>query len=118
MAASSCSWKLPQELQIVFEEQPQIIDAVTQHREPVDAGAQGITLPLFAVDARGRQYIGMNHSAAENFQPAGVLADAAARTAAKNALDIRFRGRLREWKIRGTKPHGQRALEEAFEEGV
>src|SRR5579863_7742991 len=115
MAASSGSWKLPQELQIVFEEQPQVIDTVTQHREPVDAGAEGITLPLFAVDTRGFQYIGMNHSAAENFQPAGVLADAAARTAAKNALDIRFRGRFREGKIRGTKPHCQRPLEETLE---
>ena len=35
-AASNCA----QEAQVVFEEQPQVVDAVAQHRQPLDAHAE------------------------------------------------------------------------------
>ncbi len=45
--------ELPQETQVVLEEQAQVVHAVTQHREPVDARAEGIAGVALRIDAAG-----------------------------------------------------------------
>src|SRR6185436_4815250 len=69
--------ELRQEAQVVLEEQAQVIHAITQHRQAIDAHAEGITAVFLRVDAAGFQHVRMHHAAAGDLQPAGVLADAA-----------------------------------------
>ena len=41
---------MPQPAQVAVEERPQIRDAVFQHRQPVDAHAEGEALPFVGID--------------------------------------------------------------------
>src|SRR5690606_12166317 len=87
-ASWPASAELLQEPQIVLEEQAQVIHAITQHRQPVDAHAEGIGGVALAVDAARSQHIRMHHAAAEHLDPAGLLAQAAAGAAAFDAGDV------------------------------
>ena len=55
---------------------------------------------MLAVDAGRREHIRMDHSAAEDLEPAGLLADAATRAMAEHALDVDLGGGLGEREIR------------------
>ncbi len=57
----------------------------------------------------------MHHAAAGDLQPAGVLADAAARAVAEHARHVHFRRRLGEGEIRGPQAHPEVLLEEALD---
>src|ERR1700689_602123 len=76
---TSKSLELAQEAQVVLEEQPQIIDAVAQHCQAIDPGAEGITREALRIDPACFEDVRMHHAAAGDFEPAGVFADAAAR---------------------------------------
>src|ERR1700674_3115104 len=80
--------ELPKESQVVFEEQPQIVDAIAQHRESVRPHAEGEALIKLGIDANRAQHIGMNLSRAGDLKPAFTEGD------------IDFRRRLREGKER------------------
>ncbi|RMO19822.1 hypothetical protein ALQ47_05273 [Pseudomonas cichorii] len=108
--------KLRQEPQVVVEEQAQIIDAVTQHCQTLDTHAESKALELFRVDAGHAQHVRVDHSAAHDFQPAGLLADATALAAAHHAFHIDFSGRLGEREERRTETHRQFFLEEHAQE--
>src|ERR1700674_369390 len=112
------SRKLLEKLQVVFEEQAQIIDAIAQHRETVDSHAEGIALPAFAVDAGSLENVRMNHPAPQYFQPAGLFANTAALAVAENTLDIGFGRRLGKGEVRRPQPHAERPLEKTLEEGM
>src|SRR5512140_3040156 len=64
------SRKLPQEAHVVLEERAQVGDAITQHRQALDAHAEGKTGVALRVDAAVGQHGGMDHAAAEYFEPA------------------------------------------------
>ena len=65
-------------------------------RNTLYAHAKGKSANFFGIVAAHFQHARMNHTAAENFQPAGLLTHPAAMTAALRAGHIHFRTRLRE----------------------
>src|SRR5690606_29306906 len=114
--SSDGSTELLQEAQIVLEEDAQVVDAVAQHGQPLQAGAEGIAGVALGIDADVAEHFRMHHAAAQHFQPAGVLADAAALAAADHAADVDLGRRLREREIGRPEPHVQVALEEVAQE--
>ena len=54
--------------------QPDVIDAVFQHGQPVQAVAKSETLVFIRVNAAGAQNVRMHQARAHNFQPAGIFA--------------------------------------------
>src|SRR6266850_358964 len=99
--------ELPEEAHVILEKDLNIIDAVLQHREAVDADAEGEAADFFrvvideAVDGR------IDHTRAEELDPRGALAfrtGAAVRSAgsaAERAGDVELDGRLGEREIAG-----------------
>src|SRR5277367_2338660 len=81
--------------QVRVEEVAQIRQAVFEHRQAVEADAPGEALIDLRVEAAIREHIGMDHAAAEDFEPILALAEAdlPARTA---ALDVDFERRRGE----------------------
>src|SRR5579872_5241167 len=117
-ASYLASGESTQKPQIVVEEQPQIVDAIAQHRQPLDAGAKRVAGVALRIDAAGFEHARMHHAAAGNLEPAGLLADATACAAAEHAGDVDLGGRLGEGEVRGTQPHGKILLEESLHEVV
>ena len=74
-----------QEPQVVIKKQPQVIHAIAQHRQALDAGAECLAGVAFGIDAAGLEHVRMHHAAAGDLEPAGLLADAAAGAAAQHA---------------------------------
>src|SRR5882672_2754539 len=100
-------WELPEEAHVVLEKDLNIVDAVFQHREAVDADAEGEAADLFRVVIHEAVDGGIDHARAEEFDPRGALAfrtGAAVRSAgsaAERAGDVELDGRLGERKIAG-----------------
>src|SRR5437867_5553345 len=69
-ARYSRSSKLLQVTQIVLIEEPDIGRAGTEHREALDAAAEGETLIFGRVIADAPQHVRMHHAAAGRFNPA------------------------------------------------
>src|SRR6185369_13900271 len=61
--------------QIGFEKRAQIRDAVFQHRETVDAEAEGVTLIARRIDAAHLQHARMHHAGACDLEPILALAE-------------------------------------------
>src|ERR1700722_18679401 len=96
--------ELRQEPRVVVEEEPQIGQIVADHRHPLDAHPEREPGPLFRVDVAGLEDDGVNHPAAEDLDPPGVLADVApfacpVRLAAVRARDVDLGPRLDERKV-------------------
>ena len=72
------SGKLLQEAQVVLVEQPDVVHAVLQHGDALHAHAEREAGDLFRVVADGLEHGRVHHAAAENLEPAGLLAGAAA----------------------------------------
>ena len=89
---------------------------VAQHREALDAHAEGVALPARRVDAAGGQHVRVHHAAAEDLEPAGLLADAAAGAVAEHALDVDLGRRLGEREVRRPEAQAARLLEELLGE--
>ena len=87
-----------------LEEGAQVWHAVFEHGEPVDAHAEGEALDLIRVEAAAAQHVGVDHAAAEDFQPVGALAEAQLAALART-LDVHFRRRLGEGEERGAEAH-------------
>src|SRR3546814_5299771 len=72
-----CSSDLLAELlkktQIVVEEQPQIVDAVAQHRHALHAHAERVAGIFFGIDTDRLQHLRMHDAAAQHFQPARAV---------------------------------------------
>src|SRR5712664_562935 len=99
-------WELPEEAHVVLEKNLDIIDAVLQHREAIDAYAEGKAADFFRVVIHEAVDGGIDHARAEEFNPRGALAfrarsAAGGRTcsAAKWAGDVELDGRLGEREI-------------------
>src|SRR6266850_7116071 len=98
--------ELPEEAHIVLEKDLNIVDAVLQHREAIDADAEGEAADFFRVIVHETVDGGIDHARAEEFNPRGTLAfrarsAAGGRTcsAAKWAGDVELDGRLGEREI-------------------
>ena len=73
-----------------------VVDAGPHHDQALDAESEGEAAVDVRVVADRAQHIGMDHAGAAHLQPAGVLADAAARAAADRAVDGEIDARLDE----------------------
>src|SRR5579884_4139620 len=104
--------KLLQESHVPLKEQLQIIKPILQHRNSINAHAKGETGNLFGIVAvvlHKLEDVGIDHAAAENLDPSGLLAGSAGApftlpaSAADEAGDEHLRARLGERKKRWTK---------------
>ena len=74
-----------------------MVDAVLQHRDPLEAHAEGEARPLLGVVALDEaEHVRVDHAGAEDLDPARVLAGAAARAVAQEAGDVELDARLGE----------------------
>src|SRR6266581_2790701 len=80
--------ELFKEAYIGIEEQPNIRNAVPQHRDPLGAHAPRVACVLLAIDVDVLQHGGMYHAGAQDLHPAGLFAGRATRSAADLALHI------------------------------
>jgi len=77
------------------EEGAQIRHAIFQHRQPVDADAEGEALIAVGIDAAVSEHVGVNHAAAQNLHPVLALAEADLAALAP-ALNVDLHRRLGE----------------------
>ena len=87
-----------------LEEGAQIVDAVFQHGDAVDAHAPGEALVLVRIEAAIAQHVRMHHAAAQNLEPVIAFAEPDFALVAA-ALDIDFHRRLGERKERRPEAH-------------
>src|SRR3989449_985537 len=80
---SSC--ELIEEAEVVLEEEADVVHAVLQHGDPLDAHAERPAGDLFGIVAHVLQHLGMHYPRAEDLQPARLAADAASRAGAQAA---------------------------------
>ena len=97
---SYCRLKLPKEPDVVFEEQSQVFNLIGKHSDALNAHTESISGIHITVYSAIFQNIGVNHSAAHNFDPSGVFANIAAFLPANTARHIHFGRWLGEWKER------------------
>src|SRR2546425_2396720 len=95
LPAPGCSCELPQEAQVVLEEQADVVDAVLEHRDALAAQAERPAGDLFGIVADVPEHLRVHHPGAQDLEPA-VLADAAAAATAEEAEHVDLGGRLRE----------------------
>ena len=81
-----------------FKKGTQIRNTVFQHRQTVNADAEGKPLILVRVNTAGAQNVRMNHTAAQNLQPVGSGTDFQFGLALFTA-DIHFCRRLGKRKV-------------------
>src|SRR5579885_1401552 len=91
--------ELAQETQIVSREEADLADAVLEHGDTLHAHAEGEAAIAFGIVADLAQQLGMDHAGAENFQPAGMFAEAEALAIAENAANIDLGAWLCEWEV-------------------
>src|SRR5438046_9154285 len=98
------SWELLQEAHVVLEKDLNVVDAVTQHGQAVDAHAEGEAADFLgvvideAVDGR------VHHSRAEEFDPARAFAfgaDTSARRGAAPAAEMQETSNSTEGSVNG-----------------
>src|SRR6478752_125767 len=87
-----------------FEECAQVMHAIFEHGDAVYPHAPGKTLVLVGVESAIPQHIGMNHPAAQNFQPVVAFAKTNF-TFVALALDVDLKRRLGKRKERRTETH-------------
>src|SRR5260370_13956323 len=119
MARDSRSWKLTQETHVVLKKYLDVINAVFQHGQAIDAHAEREAADFFRVVVHEAVDGGIHHARAEKLDPArtlalGTISAAGGRAApsAENAGDIELHGRLGEGKI----PRAEASLHAGAEE--
>src|SRR5579875_1552640 len=110
--------ELLEEPQVVLEELAYIVHPVAQHREPVDARAEGIAAVPLRIDAARREHGRVHHAAACDLEPARLLAHAASLAETEHARHVPLRRRLGEREIGWPQPHAELALEKRLDEAV
>src|SRR6185369_9817852 len=97
------SSKLPQESHVTRVKLADVADAVLHHGDTLDAHTEGKAADFFRIVGRlffcsEGEDCGIDHAAAEEFNPAGVLALAAAFASAEDATDLHVCGGFGERK--------------------
>src|SRR5919206_2791218 len=82
------SRELFEKAQVVFEEEADVVDAVLEHRDALDAHAEGPAGHLFGIVADVAQDLRVDHAGAENLEPARLLAYATALARAEEAQHV------------------------------
>src|SRR6059036_1108931 len=88
--------ELGQEAQVVLVQQPDVVDAVLQHGDPLDAEAEGEAGVALGVVADLRENGRMDHPGAAQLDEPRALAPAAPHAIAEDAGDVVLRARLDE----------------------
>lgn len=114
--------ELREETGVVLEEQTDVGDAVAEHRHPLDAQTKSEPRVALRVDAAVPEDLGVNHAAAEDLDPAGVLADPATRADTcvadtEDAAHVDLRAGLDEGEIARAETHGRAGAIEPLGEG-
>src|SRR5258706_8698774 len=86
--------ELLQKPQVVLVEQPNVLDLIAQDRDALDADAPREAGVLLRVVADRFEHGRVHHAAAEDFDPAGLLAHRTAGAVARPAADVHFGARL------------------------
>src|SRR5262245_5051147 len=108
----SCG-KLRQEPVVVLVKQPDVVDAVLEHGDALDAEPErepGVALGVVADVLEDRR---VDHPGAPDLDPAAALAGAAAAAPAQRAGDVVLGAGLHEGEVGRPQPERQLALEEA-----
>src|SRR5712664_1594118 len=100
---------------VVLEEDLDIVDAVLEHGQAIDAHAEGEAADFFRVVFDEAVDGGIYHAGAEKFNPAGAFALRAG-AAAENAGNIEFDARLGEREITGAEARFHAGAEKLFDE--
>src|SRR2546429_5407369 len=69
LIGSRAASKLPQKPQIIFVEEPDVVDAIADHGDAFDAEAEGPAGPDFGIVADVLEHLRMHHAAAGDLQP-------------------------------------------------
>src|SRR5881296_1574719 len=93
---AASSRELRQESQIVFEEQPDVVDAVLEHRDALDAKTEREPCEELRVVAHLLEHRGVDHPRAAHLDVAGALAAAASKPAAEDTRDVVLCARFHE----------------------
>ena len=110
--------ELLEELQVVLEHQADVVDAIFQHGDALDADAKGEAGVLIRVDVAVLQNLAVDDAAAQNFDPAGVLAQGAALAVALEAADIDLDAGLGEREVGRAQAGAGVGTEQLLHEGV
>src|SRR6266478_5631460 len=117
------SWELAEEAHVVLEKDLNIVDAVLEHSETVDADAEGEAADLSCIVVHEAVDGGIDHAGAKELDPGSALAfrtgSSACRgacSAAKGAGDVEFDARLGEWEIAGPETSFHAGAEKLFYE--
>jgi hypothetical protein len=94
--------KLLQEAFIATEEPANIVDAVPEHGDTLRPHAKGEAAVDGWIISAIAEHIGVHHACARYFEPAAVLADAAATPFTQKAFDVELYARLRKGEVAGT----------------
>src|SRR5205823_1868747 len=97
------SSELLQEAQVVLIEEADVVDAVAQHRHPLEPEPKRRPAVLGGVDLAVFEHDRMDHPAAADLDPTGVLADATAAAVANVAGHVELGARLDERKVAAAK---------------
>src|SRR5207253_1976376 len=90
---------------VAVEKQPDVGNAVPEHRDPLGSHAPRESGVLLAVDLAVLEHSRVHHAGAKDFHPPRLLTGGAARSTADLTLHVHFRRRLSEREVRWTKPH-------------
>src|SRR5688572_28191560 len=122
MVVAGALWGLQaaEEADVVLEEVADVADAVAEHREAVDAHAEGEARVARGVVAHALEHDRVHHAAAEDLEPARALAHAAlgAAPAADEALDVHLGAGLDEGEVARAEARLHVGAEEPVEEGL
>src|SRR5690242_9993821 len=85
---------LRQEAHVALEERTDLVDAVTDHGDPLEPEAEGEPLPLLRVVADGLEHVRVDHPAAAELDPAREGADTTSLAVAEDAAHRQLGRRL------------------------
>ena len=110
--------ELLEELQVVLEHQADVVDAVLQHGDTLDADAESEAGVLVRVDVAVLEDFAVDDAAAQHLDPAGVLAQRAALAVALKAAHVHLHAGLGEREVGGTQAGAGVGTEHLLHEGV
>ena len=110
--------ELAEEAQVPGHQVTDVGDAVLHHGQTVDAHAKGKAAVALGVDVPGFQDPGVDHAAAAQFDPAGLLAHRATVAGADQALEIQLQTGLDEGEVEGAQAADHFTPEDLAEDGL
>ena len=102
---SGSGGELFQESNIIFTEEPDVCNAIFQHGRSFDTHPKRITTIFLRINIAVLKHFRVNHPAAKDFKPTGVLTNCAALALAKLAAYIHFRAWFSKGKITWPEAH-------------